>query len=70
MATGKRAASDDSGNSQMVVKRPNVGSNSKAVAVVNGSAANGALIQTVSLRDCHGDYLAEVLKESLLIVIA
>jgi Prp8 binding protein len=31
----------------MVVKRPNFGNNSKAVAVVNGSAANGALIQAV-----------------------
>lgn len=47
MASEKRHASGDHGNSQMVVKRQNVGKDSKAVAVVNGSAANGALIQSV-----------------------
>lgn len=47
MASGKRAASGDFDNSQMVLKKANVGGNSKAVAVVNGTAANGALIQTV-----------------------
>ena len=31
----------------MVVKRPNLGSNSTALATTNGSAANGALIQAV-----------------------
>lgn len=31
----------------MVVKRPNLGDNSKALATANGSAANGALIQAV-----------------------
>jgi len=31
----------------MVVKRPNLGNSNKAVAVVNGSGANGALIQAV-----------------------
>lgn len=46
MSTGKRPASGSFGSSQMVVKRPNLG-NDKAVAVVNGSAANGALIQAV-----------------------
>lgn len=48
MASEKRAAS---GNySQMVVKRPNLGNNnSKALATVNGSSANGALVQAVSL---------------------
>jgi len=48
MSAEKRPASDDSGSSQIVVKRQNVG-NSKAVAVVNGSGANGALIQAVSI---------------------
>jgi hypothetical protein len=47
MSTEKRAASEDFGNSQMVVKRPNLGQDSKAVARVNGSGANGALIQAV-----------------------
>jgi len=31
----------------MVVKRPHLGQDSKAVARVNGSGANGALIQAV-----------------------
>lgn len=39
--------SDDFGSSQMVVKRPNLGQDSKAVAVVNGFGGNGALIQAV-----------------------
>lgn len=47
MASEKRTASGDFSNSQMVVKKQNLGNNSKAVAVVNGSAANGALIQAV-----------------------
>jgi Prp8 binding protein len=47
MSAEKRPAGDDFRSSQMVVsKRPNLG-NSKAVAVVNGSGANGALIQAV-----------------------
>ena len=47
MATEKRSASDDFGGGQMVVKRPNLGKDSKAVAVVNGLGANGALTQAV-----------------------
>ena len=40
----------------MVVKRPNLGTNSgRAVAVVNGSAANGALIQAVRFFPAHVD---------------
>jgi len=46
MSSEKRPASDAFGSSQMVVKRPNLGS-AKSVAVVNGSAANGAIISTV-----------------------
>jgi Prp8 binding protein len=50
MAGEKRAASGSfSSSSQVVVKRPNQGNNSKAVAVVNGSGANGALIQAVCI---------------------
>ena len=47
MASEKRPASDDFGSSQMVVKRQNLGNNSKAVAISNGSGSNGALIQAV-----------------------
>ena len=47
MSAEKRPASDAFGSSQLVVKRPNLGNNSKAVAVANGSGGNGALIQTV-----------------------
>jgi len=47
MSSDKRPASDDFGGGQMVVKRPNLGKDSKAVATVNGSGANGALIQAV-----------------------
>jgi len=47
MSSEKRSASDDFGSSQMVVKRPNLGQDSKAVAVVNGSGGSGALIQAV-----------------------
>jgi Prp8 binding protein len=49
MSTEKRAraGSDDFRSTQMVVKRPNLGGESKAVARVNGSAANGALVQAV-----------------------
>ncbi|MCJ1301296.1 hypothetical protein MMC08_004095 [Hypocenomyce scalaris] len=50
MSAEKRPASDAFGSSQMVVKRQksdaNLG-NGNAVAVVNGTAANGALIQAV-----------------------
>ncbi|KAA6416142.1 MAG: hypothetical protein FRX48_00861 [Lasallia pustulata] len=50
MSAEKRPASDAFGSSQMIVKRQksdaNLG-NGRAVAVVNGSAANGALIQPV-----------------------
>jgi hypothetical protein len=31
----------------MVVKKPNLGNNSKALATTNGKAANGALVQAV-----------------------
>lgn len=52
MSAEKRPASDAFGSSQMIVKRQksdaNLG-NGRAVAVVNGSAANGALIQPVSV---------------------
>lgn len=47
MASEKRPAANDFGGGQMVVKRPNLGSNGKALATTNGSAANGALIQVV-----------------------
>jgi Prp8 binding protein len=47
MSSDKRPASDEFGGGQMVVKRPNLGKDSKAVAVVNGSGLNGALIQAV-----------------------
>jgi Prp8 binding protein len=47
MASEKRPASDNLGGGQMVVKRPNLGNNSKALATTNGSAVNGALIQAV-----------------------
>lgn len=54
MSAEKRPASDAFGSSQMVVKRQksdaNLG-NGKVVAVVNGTAANGALIQAVSVHD-------------------
>ncbi|MCJ1442945.1 MAG: hypothetical protein MMC23_003442 [Stictis urceolatum] len=50
MAAEKRPASNVFGSSQMVVKRQksDANLNGKDVAVVNGSAANGALIQSVS----------------------
>lgn len=47
MSSEKRPGSDDFSGSQMVVKRQNVGRDSKAVAISNGSAGNGALIQSV-----------------------
>ncbi|TVY90719.1 U5 small nuclear ribonucleoprotein 40 kDa protein [Lachnellula willkommii] len=47
MSSEKRPGSDDFNGSQMVVKRQNVGRDSKAVALSNGSAGNGALIQSV-----------------------
>ena len=51
MAAEKRPASDVFGSSQLVVKRQksnvNLG-NSRAVAVTNGNATSGALIQAVS----------------------
>ena len=50
MSAEKRPAGDDFGSSQMVVmKRQNLGKDSKAVAVVNGSGANGALMQAVCM---------------------
>ncbi|KAL9634182.1 MAG: hypothetical protein Q9164_004246 [Protoblastenia rupestris] len=50
MSAAKRAASNSFGNSQLVVKRQKSDANlrnGREVAVTNGSAANGALIQTV-----------------------
>jgi hypothetical protein len=47
MSSEKRPASDEFASSQMVVKRQNLGKDSKAVAVVNGSGGNGAVIQAV-----------------------
>ena len=47
MSAEKRPASDAFGSAQLVVKRPNLGNNGKAVAVVNGAGGNGALIQAV-----------------------
>lgn len=47
MSAEKRPASDAFGSSQLVVKRPNLGNNGKAIAVVNGGGS-GALIQAVS----------------------
>jgi hypothetical protein len=49
MSAEKRPASDAFGSSQLVVKRPNLGNNSKAVAVVNGQGGNGAIIQAVCI---------------------
>lgn len=46
MASEKRPASDAFGSSQMIVKRANLG-NGKAVAVVDGSAASGALTSAI-----------------------
>jgi Prp8 binding protein len=43
MSAEKRPAPDNFGSSQLVVKRPNLGTG-QAVAVVDGSGANGALI--------------------------
>lgn len=51
MAAEKRPASNAFGTSQLVVKRQksNVNlSDSKAVAITNGNAADGALVQAVS----------------------
>jgi len=47
MSAEKRPAADEYASSQMVVKRPNLGKDSKAVTVVGGSGGNGALIQAV-----------------------
>jgi Prp8 binding protein len=49
MSAEKRPASDTFGSSQLVVKKPNLGNSSKAVAVTNGSGGNGALIQAVCM---------------------
>ena len=52
MSAEKRPASNAFGSSQMVVKRQKSDANlgmGRAVAIVNGSPANGALIQAVSL---------------------
>lgn len=51
MSAAKRPASDSFGSSQLVVKRQksNVDlANGRAVAIVNSSIGNGALIQAVS----------------------
>lgn len=54
MSAEKRPASDAFGSTQMVVKRPNLGNDtSKSVTRVNGSGANGALIQTVCYTIIH-----------------
>lgn len=58
MSAEKRPASNDYSSSQMVLKRPNLGKDSKAVAVVNGSGDNGALIQAVCLNpETSGMYI-------------
>jgi hypothetical protein len=49
MSSEKRPASEDYSSSQMVVKRPNLGKDSKAVAVISGSGGNGALMQAVCI---------------------
>jgi hypothetical protein len=62
MASEKRAASEN--YSQMVVKRPNLGNNNnKALATVNGSSANGTLVQAVSLPTLLIWTCAELLQE-------
>jgi Prp8 binding protein len=48
MSAEKRPA-DEYSSSQMVVKRPNLGKDGKAVAIVSGSGGNGALIQAVCI---------------------
>ena len=54
MSAEKRPASEELGSNQMVVKRPNLGNNSKVVALANGSGTNGALIQAVRVaREFH-----------------
>ena len=56
MSTGKRPASNSFGSSQIVVKRQksnvDIG-NRNAVAVTNGGAGNGALVQAVSSYSMH-----------------
>jgi Prp8 binding protein len=47
MSAEKRPVSDDFGSSQVVVKRQNLGNDSKVVARANGSGTNGALVQAV-----------------------
>jgi hypothetical protein len=49
MSAEKRPASDEYGSSQMLVKRPNLGKDSKAVTVASGSGGNGALTQAVCI---------------------
>ena len=54
MAAAKRAASNSFGSSSMVVKRQKSDANlidGKEIALSNGSARNGALVQAVSLPD-------------------
>ena len=70
MSAAKRAASNSFGNSQLVVKRQKSDANlrnGREVAVANGSAANGALIQTVSVPHSSYKYTSRqrVLKELL-----
>lgn len=55
MSAEKRPASDAFGSTQMVVKRPDRGSG-KAVALSNGAAGNGALIQAVCLQKNLGTF--------------
>ncbi len=59
MSAEKRPASDDFGSSQMVLKRPNLGKDGKAVTVANSSGPNGALIKAVRKSQ---DYLRTMLK--------
>lgn len=63
MAAEKRPASNVFGTSQMVVKRQKSDANlgdRTAVAVVNGNAANGALIQAVSVPFCYWERLGNM----------
>lgn len=58
MAAAKRAASNSFGASSMLVKRQKSDANlidGKEVALSNGSARNGALVQAVSLSNLADD---------------
>jgi hypothetical protein len=65
MSSEKRPASDDFSGSQMVVKRQNVGRDSKAVALSNGSAGNGALIQSVCISSHKRELCAKLHAKAL-----